>query len=63
LQQRVGREQISLEFAKGEAQLLCEARQLGARAEQLKLVAMPRQQGAQNHHAAFLIEHRKSRLA
>ena len=61
-QQRFGREEVSLEFAQGEAELPGEAGQPGAGAEQFQFFATPRQQRAQNHQPAFLVEHPGRRL-
>ena len=49
-------EMVLLQFAQQPAQLLGETRPTGAAVEQFQFVLVLHQQGAQNHHAAFLGE-------
>ena len=52
-----------LQLAEQPAELQREAGQTRAGPEQLQLLVMPRQQCAQHHHAAFVIEQTRGRLA
>ena len=59
---RVGRELVALEFAQDQAELLGETREPRAGAEQFQFIALFREQRAQDHEAAFLIEQFGRRL-
>ena len=52
-----GGELVALEFAQGETEVLREAGEAGAGAEEFEFVALFGEQTAQDHEAAFLVEH------
>ena len=61
LVKRFGSELVPLQFAQRQAQFLGESRESRAGAKQFQVIALPGQQPAQHHEAAFFVEHLQAR--